>query len=356
MSSYNLIGLMSGTSMDGLDIVEVEFQKAENNDWGFSVKNSLTVKYTESILFKLNSSKQLTAIELLLLDKELGRFFSSSVNHFIQSFKIDKNTIDAIASHGHTIFHQPEKGFTHQIGCGDTLAFNTGINVINDFRQKDVVAGGQGAPLVPIGDKLLFYNEANAFLNIGGFANICIPGNSTKAFDICPGNLPLNYLAQKMMKEYDKDGEMAKQGKLNTSLLDQLDKLDYYKKEGPKSLGTEWLENSFLPLIQSEDNIFDTLNSVTEHIAMKIAEQLITSKCESVYITGGGTRNSYLIERIKTHYKGVINIPSDTIIDFKEAIIFAFLGALFLNDEPNCLSSVTGASRDTTGGVFHKAN
>ena len=356
MSSYNLIGLMSGTSMDGLDIANVHFNYSEKIGWLFEIEHSSTVEYDFHLLEKLKQSKQLSAVELLLLDKELGLFFSTAVNQFILEKQIDPKKIDAICSHGHTIFHQPERGFTYQIGCGDTLSYRTGIKVINDFRQKDVVAGGQGAPLVPIGDKLLFGSNADAFLNIGGFANVCYPEGETRAHDICPGNLPLNYFAEKLGKEYDFNGELARKGSLNLELLDQLNSLSFYSLPGPKSLGTEWLEAEFMSQFIDSLNPNDAICTIVEHISMQIAQDLNNNLAASVFITGGGAKNSYLIERIKSHFGGIIHIPEVQIIDYKEALIFGFLGALYLQNQTNSISTVTGAERETIGGVLHLPN
>lgn len=356
MSSYNLIGLMSGTSMDGLDIANFRFSYSEKSGWVFKIEHSFTVKYDNYLLKKLEQSKQLSAIELLILDKELGLFFSTAVNKFIKEKQIDSTEIDAICSHGHTIFHQPDKGFTYQIGCGETLAYHTGIKVINDFRQKDVVAGGQGAPLVPIGDKLLFKSKAEAFLNIGGFVNVCYPGKETRAHDICPGNLPLNYLAVKLGKEYDFNGELARKGELNLELLNQLNNLSFYNLPGPKSLGTEWLEAEFMSQFKDSMNPNDALCTIVEHISIQIANDLNSRGAKTVFITGGGAKNAYLINRIKEHFKGTVHIPEVQIIDYKEALIFGFLGALYLQNQTNSISSVTGAERETIGGVLHLPN
>lgn len=356
MSSYNLIGLMSGTSMDGLDIANILFNYSEINGWSFELKNTITVQYNKSILNKLRSSKELSTIDLLKLDKELGRFFSTSVNDFIQNHQIDPTSIDAICSHGHTIFHQPEKGFTYQIGCGDTLAYHTGIKVLNDFRQKDVVAGGQGAPLVPIGDQLLFKNKADAFLNIGGFANICYPSDKTKAYDVCPANLPMNHFAEKLGREFDFNGEFARKGQLDATLLAQLNAISFYHLPGPKSLGTEWLETSFMPILYNSINPNDTIRTLVEHIAIQIAKDLNIEKAKSVFVTGGGAKNEFLMERLKSHFPGNIILPNTNIIDFKEALIFGFLGALYFQNQPNSISSVTGAIKETIGGVLHLPN
>jgi anhydro-N-acetylmuramic acid kinase len=280
----------------------------------------------------------------------------NSVNQFIHKHKIDVHDIHSIASHGHTIFHQPEKGFTVQIGCGSTIALHTGINVVNDFRTKDVILGGQGAPLVPIGDFELFGNYATSFLNIGGFSNVSFQQNGKiVAFDCAPGNLPLNKLAHSKGLSYDKNGEIARSGEINFFLLDLLNALPFYQESGPKSLGIEWLETHFYPLIKFDRDIENNLRTILEHEAYQIGTLLNAQQQESVLITGGGALNSFLIERISHYFNGKVHLPDRKIIEFKEAIIFAFLGALYAQNQPNCLQEVTGASRSVCGGVFHRA-
>ncbi len=356
METYEIIGLMSGTSMDGLDIVHVRFDYNEKK-WNYELIHSETFPYSPSIISELSTTTQMNVPAFLSFDKQLGKTFGEMVNSFIQKYKIDASKIHAIASHGHTTFHQPQNGFTSQIGCGSTLAYTTGIPVINDFRSKDVIAGGQGAPLVPIGDLHLFQTEANSFLNIGGIANISFKkGSKMFAFDICPGNLPLNKLAANKGVTYDKNGEMASKGEINFFLLDLLNSLDYYKEPFPKSLGTEWLELNFYPLIKFDKDIENNLRTVIEHEAIQIANTLNSNELTSVFITGGGAKNTFLIDRIQHYFKGKIIIPSQQIVDFKEALIFALLGALYLAKQPNTLASVTGASKDVTGGVLHSPN
>ncbi len=357
MSSYSIIGLMSGTSMDGLDIAHCHFEKGINDKkWKHSVKHTKTIEYPNDLLKKIETSTRLNAAELQKLDKQLGKFYAQCVSEFIEQNRIPKQSIDAIASHGHTIFHQPESGFSLQIGCGVTLSYILQIPVINNFRQKDVTAGGQGAPLVPIGDKLLFSQQADAFLNIGGFTNICFTKSPVIAYDISPGNLPLNKLSAKVGIPYDEDGKLAASGKIIPVLLEQLNGLPYYAKEFPKSLGTEWLEKHFYPLLDESTEIPDLLHTVIEHIATQVARSLNDHSAKKLMITGGGAKNKYLIERIQAHFYGEIHLPDKQTIDFKEAIIFAFLGALHLKKEPNCLSSVTGAKKDVIGGVMHLPN
>jgi anhydro-N-acetylmuramic acid kinase len=221
----------------------------------------------------------------------------------------------------------------------------------------DVVAGGQGAPLVPIGDFDLFASEAEAFMNLGGFANISLKKENTiSAFDISPANLPLNELVKELGVNYDEEGKIARKGTINLELLSGLNALAYYFIEAPKSLGTEWLEAFFNPVLQSfEISIEDKLATISEHIALQIAQVIEDNQLENVMTTGGGTKNTYLIDRIQFHTKNKLVFMHENISDFKEAIVFAYLGALFLLDQPNCVDSVTGAQRSVIGGCLHKA-
>ena len=358
MKHYSIIGVMSGTSLDGVDISYSNYYKENSYEWKFKLMHAKTYKHPDYIHSKLNVATNLTALELFKLDKEIGHYFSDLINRFIKEFKLENSHIDAIASHGHTIFHQPQDGFTVQIGCGTTIATKTNIPVINDFRTKDVVLDGQGAPLVPIGDNLLFNKLADGFLNIGGISNISLKeNNKTIAFDVCPGNLPSNYLMKTIFKEYDENGTEASKGILNNSLLELLNSIEFYKKTPPKSLGIEWLNEHLFPIINTtEDNLQNKLHTINEHIAIQISEVVKKYKIKKLLITGGGAYNSFLINRIKAHSNSEIIVPESTIIEFKEAIIFGLLGALYLAKEINCLSSVTGASRNSCGGVLHLPN
>lgn len=354
MSNYEIIGLMSGTSLDGLDIAHVRFDFNNNSNDSFVLLNADTVPIPEDLLHKLMDAPNYSVAQMLMLDKEFGSFLADSVLKFIERKKIVKNNLQAIASHGQTILHQPNNGFTLQIGCGSTLSYLTNLNVINDFRTKDIVAGGQGAPLVPIGDFGLFSDLAEGFLNIGGFANVSFKKDDTiVAYDICPGNLPLNKLAQAKNLAYDKNGELAKSGEINFFLLDLLNSIEYYLLDGPKSLGTEWIEEFYYPLLKFDKEIENNLRTVVEHTAIQISNVLNSAKLNSVLVTGGGAKNGFLIERIQHYFNGELILPEQKIIDFKEAIVFAYLGALYLDKRPNAISSVTGAKKNTIGGVFH---
>lgn len=346
---------MSGTSLDGLDIVYTHLTKQGNKNWTHQIKAFETVPFSDRLIGKLLEVTSLNGAQLMKLDADLGYFFAEAVNAFMQKNGINKSDVDAIASHGQTVYHQPEKKYTTQIGNPAIIAVETGIQTIGDFRTKDVLYGGQGAPLVPIGDYYLFGATADAFVNIGGFANISVIKNgNVKAYDICPGNLPLNKLVHSKGLAYDKNGEIARTGELSYFLLDLLNSLPYYESEGPKSLGTEWLEQHFYPLLKFDKDIESNLATVVEHIATKIADELNKNEVSRVLVTGGGAKNAFLMERLARYYKGTFVTVEEQLIDCKEALIFALLGALFLEGEPNCLSSVTGASRDVCGGVLHK--
>lgn len=354
MKSYHIIGLMSGTSLDGLDVAHVRFTAGSNEQWNFDILGFHTYPYEVDLVNKLNKVFEMSALGAFEVDKSLGSFYADCVNDFMAKNNIKKSQVDAIACHGQTIFHQPDKGLTVQIGCGETLAFQTGIKVINDFRKKDVLAGGQGAPLVPIGDFALFSSKAESFLNIGGIANISFKLNDKiVAFDICPGNLPLNKLANAKGMSYDQNGMLARSGELNFFLLDLLNELDYYKQESPKSLGVEWLEQDFFPLIKFDKDIENNLRTVIEHEAIQIADILNQHALKSVFVTGGGAFNSFLMERIKHYFKGEVILPEALVIEAKEALVFAFLGVLYLEGKINSLASVTGANYDVRGGVLH---
>ena len=354
MFKKEIIGLMSGTSLEGLDIAHVEFTHQDKKT-AFKLKQIETIPYPQDILKELQECHSIDITSLQILDKRIGAFFGSKINDFISKNKINKKEIDAIASHGQTLLHQPENGFTLQVGCGSTIAYLTGINVINDFRTLDIVAGGQGAPLVPIGDFELFESRADSFLNIGGFCNISFKNEGLiNAFDICPGNLPLNHYAKILGYTYDQDGNMAAKGKLNSKILYDLNSLAYYKKSHPKSLGTEWLNKNFYTKLITEETSENILHTISVHVAQQIVDCLNQFQLNSVFVTGGGVKNKFLIDLIIGSYTGEVIIPGDDTIDFKEAIVFAFLGFKSLQNEPNNVSSVTGAERSLCTGVLHK--
>lgn len=341
---------MSGTSLDGLDAALCSFSQSDEK-WNYHLHYADTVPYPADWKNKLSGAFTMSGRDLTKLDIEYGKYIGSVCNKVFQ--RAGKKA-DLISSHGHTVFHDPAFGYTLQIGHGANIAFETGIPVVCNFRVADVAAGGQGAPLAPVGDHYLF-NQYQACLNLGGFANISFEHNYNRiAFDICPVNIVLNHLAQKAGREYDINGELAKEGKVSTSLITKLNKLGYYKKKFPKSLGREWLEKTFLPIVDEEIySLTDQLRTLYQHITGQIVLTLNTYGIKNVMLTGGGTHNKFLTELIKQHSDVNVIIPDDSTINFKEAIIFAFLGLLRTMNKINCFSSVTGAVRDTSTGIIY---
>lgn len=347
MKDFKVIGLMSGSSLDGVDIAYVNFSH-DNKRWFFQIVEAGNIPYTEEWKNKLSEAFNKSEAELKELDIEYGKFLGTVTKKFIKKYEFDPKLI---ASHGHTIFHAPEKSYTLQIGNGQEIANATGITTINDFRSEDVTKGGQGAPLVPIGDKYLFA-EFPICLNIGGIANVSYDIDGQRiAYDICMANQMLNYLASKLGYDYDNNGNFARQGNVNQELLNIFNDNSYYDKEAPKSLGREFFEKYQHEIIDSSAlPVKDLLATATEHIACQIVKATDSLEKSKMLITGGGAKNNLLIERIRKMSKHEIVIPDTMIIDYKEALIFAFLGTLKLEGKINVLSSVTGASSDSSSG------
>jgi anhydro-N-acetylmuramic acid kinase len=340
----NIIGQMSGTSLDGLDLALCEFETI-NDKVRFKLIYAETIPYSSAMKTRLNGIYSSSANEYFALNFEYGKYISEQILSFKQ--KTNSN-VDFLSLHGHTIFHKPELGYTTQIGCASTICARTNINTIYGFRNMDVAQGGQGAPLVPIGDRDLF-PEFESCLNIGGIANISFDNYKKEriAFDICLANILLNYLSLQLGKEFDDSGNIAKSGSINHHLLNQLLEIDYPKK----SIGREEFEKEFKVVLDStECAIENKLRTCVEYIAMYIAQTLKNNHLKSVLITGGGVYNDFLIECIQKHFDGKIEIPDDNIIQYKEAIVFAYLGYLFMNKEINCLKTVTGANKNSIGG------
>jgi len=350
MSIYHSLGVMSGTSLDGLDLALCRFEKTEEK-WNYAILDAKTFPYEEDWQEKLTNSVRSDAMSLIDLHNKYGEYIGSCINKFL-----DKKTIpvDLIASHGHTLFHQPENKLTFQLGNGASIAATTGITTVSDFRTLDVAHGGQGAPLVPVGDRLLF-GEYEYCLNLGGFANISYEKENHRiAYDISPVNIVINHYASKTGIPYDVDGLLARTGTTNLSLLDKLNNLDYYKQSPPKSLGREWVENIFFPIINNYSlSVNDILHTIYDHIASQISKQFQNTNKEKLLITGGGAFNKYLIELITSKITNQIIIPDDKTISFKEALIFAFLGILRYMNKINCYKSVTGSQTDTVSGVIY---
>ena len=345
------LGVMSGTSLDGLDLSLAEFSYDEA--WSFSIISAHCVEYDQSWKERLGNAHQLTEQQLQKLDNAFGSFIGQQIEVFLETQHLPLP--DLVCSHGHTVIHEPAKGVTLQIGDGQRIANMVKSTCVSDFRSLDVSLGGQGAPLVPIGDKLLFHTY-DACLNLGGFSNISFKklGNRI-AFDICPVNIILNRLTVEIGKPYDENGDLAHSGTLDENLFNTLNKLEVYSAEPRPSLAREWLEHSLLPPIDaSSSSTVNKISTVTEHAAYQIADVLNEQvKHGSVLITGGGAKNGFLLERIAALSNAKLVIPEQEIIDFKEALTFGFLGVLKILGQTNVLKSVTGARTDSCSGVIH---
>ena len=343
---------MSGTSLDGVDIAYCTFSFKKR--WSFTIEKAETIRYSAEWFKKLKEAHALPASQLFELDHAYGKFLGALCKSFMKKHKI--KTVDFISSHGHTIFHQPEKGFTLQIGNGNDLHTVTGLPVIYDFRSLDVANDGQGAPLVPIGDKLLF-SDYDVCLNLGGIANLSYDLKKQRvAFDVCYVNMGLNYLAGKIGKKFDENGEVASSGELNQDLLSKLNAIYQTMKQKRPALAREFFEQKVQPLLDQEKiSVADRLRTFIESIGVQLAEVILKSgKNRTVLCTGGGTLNSFLMYRLVEHCgdDATLVIPEKEIIDFKEAIVFAFLGVLRTRNEINCLKSVTGATQDSSAGLM----
>ncbi len=348
--NYKVIGLMSGTSLDGLDIACCEFS-LDDGRWNYKIHCAETVPYSDDWKKRLSTLETGSALEYVTTDIEYGHLLGELARDFITRHNLE---VAFIASHGHTIFHQPGKRITSQIGRGSAISAEAGLPVVCDFRSLDVALGGQGAPLVPIGDALLF-SEYGYCLNIGGFANISLQReNKRVACDICPANIVMNQLAGLSGYEYDPEGMMAASGTINAELLAKLNGLPYYRLAFPKSLGKEWVIENIHPILnQSGIPVNDQLATFCEHIAMQVGSATTPGEGSKLFITGGGAFNTYLIERIRHYSQAEIILPDANTINYKEALIFAFLGVLRWRNDINCLKSVTGSAKDSSGGAIY---
>lgn len=356
---YRAIGLMSGSSLDGLDIVFAELQET-GGEWSYTIHASVCYPYSEDWAERLKNAIHLSAYEYLILHCSYGEYLGERINQFIEEFGI-QHQVQLIASHGHTSFHAPNLGMTGQLGDGATIAAVTGINVVSDLRIMDVALGGQGAPIVPMGEKLL-WKEYDYLLNIGGIANISANRKEgTIAFDICAANRVLNLLCNELGMEYDAGGATAAAGSINTELLTALNNLQYYQQAYPKSLANDFGTDLVYPMIRNKSiSVPDALRTYTEHIAMQVgyainmlhAEKPLASS--KLFITGGGALNTFLVKRIATLISGygvVAIVPDKQLVDYKESLVMALLGVLRWREENTVMSTVTGARRNSIGGA-----
>jgi anhydro-N-acetylmuramic acid kinase len=349
---YRITGLMSGSSMDGTDLACCDLIW-NGLGWDYRILEAETIPYGPDLKSKLEVACHWKPKEIEELDKELGRYYASLLNDFHRRHGLIP---DYIASHGHTILHEPHRGVTYQAGRGSIMAENTGIVVVNDFRSEDVAQGGQGAPLVPLGDKLLFARYQGC-LNLGGFANISFDNEQgeRRAYDLSPANMALNHVANLKGLEFDKGGDLASQGTLHPGLFEKMNQLAYYQQAPPKSLGREWFMDKLLPLMnQGGLSPEDLMATLLDHIAFQVAKGINEAGIKSLLITGGGALNQTLIKRLSHYTTACIEIPGAQLVHYKEALVFALLGALKIRGEINCLSSVTGGKRDLSAGTIHK--
>lgn len=355
---YRVIGIMSGSSMDGLDIAFTEFTET-GGKWSFEIIAADCIGYNHEWKNKLQAAPNLSALDYQLLHTEFGRFIGQQINSFINKYQLH-HKVHLIASHGHTVFHFPSQKITAQIGDGASIAAETKLAVVSDLRAMDLAFGGQGAPIVPIGEKLLFRN-VDYFLNIGGIANISI--NNAKqfvAFDVCPANRILNMLAQETGKDFDEGGKSAATGLVNEPLLNQLNALEYYQQPFPKSLGNQFGNDIIFPLIKKAQlPIKDALRTYVEHISLQISaattNQIQWDNPQQLMITGGGALNTFLIDRLTNLLasKNIqVMISEEKIIHFKEAMIMGLLGILRWREEATIIPTVTGAAKASIGGAL----
>ncbi len=346
--------------MDGVDLVHAIFRVADGT-WSFETAAAQTLPFTPEWQKRLAEISRLSGEELLIADLDFGRWLAEITNDFITRNSI---VVDLIASHGHTVFHQPGRKLTYQIGSGSVIAAETKLTVVNDFRTLDVAVGGQGAPLVPIGDRLLF-GGFDFCLNLGGIANLSYDhGNQRVAMDICPANTVLNHLARRMELNYDHQGMLASKGRLDAGLLKRLNELAYYALPAPKSIGREWIEQEVLAILDLHPGtVPDLLCTFAHHVAFQIAavvnaeiEMESRNRPRRLLATGGGAYNVFLIELLHELTEAEIVVPESVIVEFKEALVFAFMGVLRVRNEINCYKSVTGALADSSLGQVWATN
>lgn len=350
MNKRYVIGLMSGTSLDGLDIAYCSFLKQES--WSYKILSSKTVYYGDVLRSQLRNAPLLSDIGLKELSIDFGRFMAKELRCFMNEHSISR--LDAVSSHGHTVFHQPKKGVTLQIGDPKPIYDVVETPIVYDFRSQDVVLGGQGAPLVPLVDKLLF-PDYEACLNLGGFSNISFDTNGKRiAFDICPVNIVLNLLSAKLGFDYDDKGAIASAGQLDINLLNQLNNLSYYKQPFPKSLAWEWVVKNMLPLLENSGlSIEDQMRTFVEHTAMQMSSVAKGYNLKSILVSGGGVYNDFLVERLNYFAQNLWVKADEVLIESKEAMAFAFLALLRLENQVNILSSVTGSVKDHSSGRIY---
>ena len=355
---YRVIGLMSGSSLDGLDIVFAQIEEVRGK-WGYEIIHAECIPYTDQWAHDLKHAATLQVKDFLVLNTRYGRLLGGLANSFVARYNLE-HKVGFIASHGHTVFHEPSLGTTCQIGCGATLSAVTGLPVVCDLRAKDVALGGQGAPIVPIGDKL-FFGSYEYLLNLGGIANITIQlGDNHMAYDLCAANQVLNALAGYEGLAMDENGELAAAGHSLINVLDLLDDAPYYKQNPPKSLSNDMAQGLVFPkLLESNHSTPDMLHTMVQHIANQVTVAIRQhphgKPSAKMLVTGGGAFNTFLVAQISkalASYQVDVEVPSPELVKYKEALVMALIGVLRWRGEANVLASVTGANGDSVGGAF----
>ena len=354
---YRAIGLMSGSSLDGLDITSVEFEETRG-EWKYEIKAADCIAYDKAWTEKLQTAKSLNAFDYLYLHSTYGKYIGEQVNAFIDTHQLH-HKVQLITSHGHTVFHAPDKGFTAQLGDGAAIAAITEINVVSDLRALDVALKGQGAPIVPMGEKLL-WKDYDYFLNIGGIANLSANSSKCIAYDVCPANRILNMLSQDVGLEYDNGGALAATGAINNRLFEQLNAQAYYELPAPKSLDNAFGTDIIYPLIKSAGiSIKDALHTYVAHIVFQVQKAAMDVSTENIspkkmLVTGGGAFNTFLVEQLSNALEKLnieVIVPDENLVKYKEALIMALLGILRWREENTIFNSVTGATRSSIGGA-----
>lgn len=356
MRSYKVIGIMSGSSMDGVDIALCNIQE-ENGKYTYTIEQAETIEYDEKWRVRLSQLRKADSLAYAKTDVFYGHYLGQLINSFISKHQIK---VDLVASHGHTVFHYPESLITRQVGDGASISAICNLPVVTDFRSMDVAKGGQGAPLVAIGDELLF-NQYDYCLNLGGFANISGKiGEYRVAFDISPANIILNRTARDLNMEYDNNGEIASQGSINYSMLENLNKIDYYNLPFPKSLNRDWINQELWQIVKDGDKLTpqDKMKTFVDHIAIQIANSIDylsqkQSEGKRILVTGGGAYNKTLMEHIQSHCDATFEIPDNKLVEYKESLIFALMGVLRIQNKINIYKTFTGAKTDSISGSLN---
>lgn len=346
---------MSGSSMDGVDLAHCTLTE-NNGKWSYTINQAVTIPYDENWRIRLSQLRSQGSLIYVKTDVFYGRYLGEKVNEFIKEYNLQT---DLIASHGHTVFHYPNEWITAQVGDGSTISAITNLPVVSDFRRMDLAKGGEGAPLVSIGDELMF-NEYDFCLNLGGFANISGTVNGIRiAYDLSPCNIVLNRVARDTGKSYDEDGKIAEMGSINYELLNKLNEIDWYKKPYPKSLNRDWINKEMWHLVRDFDDMKseDRMKTLVDHIAVQVANSLESlaggdATGKKVLVTGGGAFNKTLIDHLRSHTDATFVVPDNSLVNYKEALIFALLGILRAKNMVNIQKAGTGASSDSVSGAL----